>query len=166
MWYCTQSFQDHEQTLSSSISVFLFVFLPVPVFLCICESIQNMSGFNMRTGLTKPYCPLPAFCFIVSVACQDVLLECHLMKPYLNLLPALCIDRERRYQLIERKRSQWFIINKHVGYSKHNTQCNSPRERQKVERNWEGGGGGGKKKMCVDLSLGGWAESLWLTGAV
>lgn len=45
-----------------------------------------------------------------------------------------CIDWERRYQLIERKRTQWFIINKHVGYSKHNTQCNSPGERREVEK--------------------------------
>ena len=45
-----------------------------------------------------------------------------------------CVDQERRYQLIERKRTRWFIINKHAGYSKHNTQCNSPGERRKVEK--------------------------------
>lgn len=58
------------------------------------------------------------------------------MKPYLNLFAGASANAERRYQLIERKRTWWFIINKHVGYSKHNTQRNSPNpgERWEVEK--------------------------------
>lgn len=107
-----------------------------PVSVAVFKSERSLLLNTDYSCWSPPLVPPPtSWFYCLRCVCQDLLWECHLMKSYLNLFVG---EQERRHQLIERKRSRWFIINKHVGYSKHNTQCNSPGEgRGRGERSKE-----------------------------